>query len=199
MKPKRRHTLLPQAAPSVLAGLTAYRLLAGGAWNKIRSRIREQAGARCEICQASYRVRMVCHEVWSYNQKQRLATLKGLRLLCQACNSVTHINVVLRQHPYGVVLVLPGSGPRLELWSEEDADPALRALTHMMRVNQIGVKKAKEMVVRALTHVLCSDNGKWRVKVASHLLCRYPELHVLDGRTSKSRLERVRAGWPTIV
>jgi len=196
MKPTHRLKLVPRAAPPVLAGLTAANLLSRSVWNKVRGRVMEEAGTRCETCRASYRDRMVCDEVWSYNQKRLLATLMRLRLLCQACNSVTHLSVVLRQHPLGVVLCLGESGPRLEVWSDADAEPALRAFTHMMRVNHIGVKKVEETVLRTVTHSLRSDHRKWKVKVARRLLCKYPELRVLDGRTSASRLrKRVAARW----
>src|SRR5579863_5993410 len=83
--------LRPDPVPEPLWGVSAYRLLGRGPWKQIRSEVLAGARGRCAICGAFHEKRMVCHEVWRYSERHKIATLTDLKLVCPDCNLVEHI------------------------------------------------------------------------------------------------------------
>lgn len=59
-------------------------------WEKLRHRALAAAGNQCECCQS--REVLKCTEVWDVRDATHLQTLKGLRILCNACYEATHID-----------------------------------------------------------------------------------------------------------
>jgi hypothetical protein len=61
-------------------------------WDLLKKRVYQKANYRCEICGGKGDKHPVeCHEVWDYDDKQRVQTLKGLTALCPACHECKHI------------------------------------------------------------------------------------------------------------
>lgn len=64
------------------------------AWNKIRKACYAKAGHKCEICGGVGKQHPVeCHEIWHYNDKDHIQTLKGVIALCPSCHSVKHFGL----------------------------------------------------------------------------------------------------------
>jgi len=61
-------------------------------WDRIRKQVYKQAGHRCEICGKSG-VRLHCHEIWEYDDRNLRQILRGLVALCFDCHQVKHIGL----------------------------------------------------------------------------------------------------------
>jgi hypothetical protein len=59
------------------------------AWDRIRRQVYAACGYRCAICGA--RGKLHCHEVWSYDDAQRIQRLEGFQALCENCHHIKHI------------------------------------------------------------------------------------------------------------
>lgn len=64
-------------------------------WDIIRKKSYSIANNRCEICSDSGKNQgmnhnVECHEVWEYNDKQKIQKLVGLISLCPLCHKVKH-------------------------------------------------------------------------------------------------------------
>ena len=44
----------------------------------------------CEICN-QVKDSLDCHEIWNYNEEERIQTLNGLIMLCKQCHLIKHI------------------------------------------------------------------------------------------------------------
>ena len=44
----------------------------------------------CELCKR-IRPSLDCHEIWHYNEKEKVQTLNGLIMLCKQCHLIKHI------------------------------------------------------------------------------------------------------------
>ena len=60
-------------------------------WNKIREETISKADDTCEICGSKEKV--VCHEVWHYDDKQDIQRLKGFKAICRMCYAVEHFGI----------------------------------------------------------------------------------------------------------
>lgn len=65
-------------------------------WDKIRFISYEQANHKCEICggagkEQGYRHNVECHEIWLYDDENKIQKLIGLISLCPTCHQVKHI------------------------------------------------------------------------------------------------------------
>lgn len=61
-------------------------------WELLKKRVYQKANYRCEICSGKGdRHPVECHEIWDYDDKQRVQTLTGLTALCPACHECKHI------------------------------------------------------------------------------------------------------------
>lgn len=61
-------------------------------WDRLRGIVYAEAGHRCEICGGKgSRWPVECHEVWDYDDKRHIQTLKRLIALCPMCHKVKHI------------------------------------------------------------------------------------------------------------
>ena len=78
-----------ELVPRPLWGVSLCRRLKGARWDRLRAEVRTEAGGRCRCC-GDETTRMVCHEVWDYDEDAGCATLCAFRLICPECNLVTH-------------------------------------------------------------------------------------------------------------
>lgn len=63
-------------------------------WDKLRKKTFEAAGNVCEICGGVGRKFPVeCHEIWEYDDSNKVQTLKGTVALCPSCHEVKHIGL----------------------------------------------------------------------------------------------------------
>jgi hypothetical protein len=61
-------------------------------WDRLRRLVYERAGNRCEICGGRGGAHPVeCHEVWEYDDRERVQRLAGLVALCPACHEAKHM------------------------------------------------------------------------------------------------------------
>lgn len=61
-------------------------------WDRLRSTVYERAGNRCEICGGrGLRHPVECHEIWFYDDQNRVQRLDGLIALCPACHEAKHM------------------------------------------------------------------------------------------------------------
>jgi hypothetical protein len=64
-------------------------------WEALRRTVLEAAVNTCTHCKASYESRMVCHEVWAYDDLNHITTLTGFELVYRTCDSVLHFGKTL--------------------------------------------------------------------------------------------------------
>lgn len=65
-------------------------------WDRLRKESYKQAKYKCEICGDSglkqgYKHAVECHEIWDYDDINKVQKLKGLISLCPKCHQVKHI------------------------------------------------------------------------------------------------------------
>lgn len=67
-------------------------------WDRLRKATYKQSNYRCEICGGRGKQHPVeCHEIWHYDDKKYIQTLKGLTALCPDCHRVKHIGLAQLQ------------------------------------------------------------------------------------------------------
>lgn len=64
-------------------------------WQEIRKHelkrtLDSQFQYRCEICSRP-KDELDCHEIWHYNDEEKIQTLNGLIMLCKQCHLIKHI------------------------------------------------------------------------------------------------------------
>ena len=63
-------------------------------WDIIRKRTYRNAGYKCEICGGKGKKWPVeCHEMWEYDDINKIQTLTGTIALCPSCHEVKHIGL----------------------------------------------------------------------------------------------------------
>ena len=65
-------------------------------WDKLRFMAYEEANHKCQICgdngiNQGYKHRVECHEIWEYDDVNKVQKLIGLTALCVVCHQVKHI------------------------------------------------------------------------------------------------------------
>jgi hypothetical protein len=146
--------LQPQLVPKPLWRRSAASLLERTDWQRIRRDAIDTADGRCEICGSGGR--LLCHEVWRYDDEQAAATLVGLEMHCVRCDLVTHMGRA-RAHGYS------------------DA-----ALDQLCRVNGILRADAEEVFAREMALWKKRNTVAWRILVDKTLLAKYPQLAILE-------------------
>ena len=74
-------------------------------WDKIRFTSYESANNKCEICgdvgkNQGYNHNVECHEIWEYDDENKIQKLIGLISLCPICHQVKHIGraIAMKRH-----------------------------------------------------------------------------------------------------
>lgn len=61
-------------------------------WNIVKKDSYKKSNYKCEICGGKGEKHPVeCHEIWEYDDKNKVQILKGLISLCPSCHQVKHI------------------------------------------------------------------------------------------------------------
>ncbi len=104
-------------------------------WDTLRKNTYKLANYRCEICGKKGTNRAIdCHEIWEYDDEQKIQRLKGLVALCPSCHEVKHIGYANTQNR------------------------GLIAIKHLAQINQWNIEKAHEYVKQ------CFEIWAWRSK-----------------------------------
>ena len=98
---------------------------------------------------------MTCHEKWGYDDKQCVATLQGFEIHCSNCDLVAHAGRAFKLG-YGEVVI-----------------------SHLCAMNHWDIKHAVTVLKQAMDVWMKRSREEWRIKVASSLVERYPELTAL--------------------
>ena len=85
-------TLTVELVPATAWGANLRSILEPSHWDQLRRASYRKAKYRCEICGGKGPKHPVeCHEIWHYDDKKHIQTLKGLISLCPNCHQVKHI------------------------------------------------------------------------------------------------------------
>lgn len=164
----KKPSLSPSLVPEPLWGLSAYNLLRRSVWKRIRTEVLAEAQSRCAVCGDQHETRMVCHEVWEYNDQGHVATLTRFSIACPDCDAAQHLGRT-GQRGY-----------------------TKQALEHMSRINGTTLREAAEMAREVSGVWRRRSLDSWTTRVAPSLRHRWPELEVLDGLTGTPGTGRSR-------
>lgn len=67
-------------------------------WKELRDYTFKISNYKCQICQATMRP-LHCHEVWEFNDREKIQKLKALECLCEMCHNVKHLGYSKSQYP----------------------------------------------------------------------------------------------------
>jgi hypothetical protein len=156
MASREKALLMPELVPGPLWGRSAHKMLGNKAvWKKqIRGDTLADANDCCSVCKSS-EGRMTCHEKWGYDDKRCVATLLGFEIHCSNCDLVVHAGRSFKLG-YGEVVI-----------------------SHLCALNNWDIKHAVAVLNHAMAVWMKRRKREWRIKVASSLMERYPELAAL--------------------
>jgi hypothetical protein len=142
--------------PQPLWGISGHKLLKSAWARRIRPQVVAEAEGRCTCCGGKTKL-MFAHEEWDYDDSSGVATVTGLTLICQDCNSVTHFG---------------------RLPSEYDE----QALQHLASVNGIKREEAETLRREAFGVWARRSAREWTVEVSPEVVARYPDMGDLPER-----------------
>jgi len=112
-------------------------------WTTTKKACYALAGNRCEICGGVGKKHPVeCHEIWHYDDENRVQRLDGLISLCPSCHRVKHIGLAMQQ---GYLM------------------PALK---HLAKVNSWPIELADEYAARSLEVWAIRSRMKYRLDLS---------------------------------
>jgi hypothetical protein len=159
--------LSPQLVPKPLWGISTANKLKLDAWQQIRLDAIRRAGSCCEICRESPSTpagpRLLCHEVWEYNDKVGTATLVPIEVHCAECDLVTHMG---RAKARGFLHA---------------------AIERLCFVNEQSKPEAMQVFRKAMNVWRTRNKRKWQITISSDLVARYPQLAILTSQVSGPR------------
>ena len=81
-----------ELVPSTTWGANLRQVLPKKHWDILRRQCYRKARYRCEICAGKGPKHPVeCHEIWQYDDQQKIQRLAGLIALCPKCHEVKHL------------------------------------------------------------------------------------------------------------
>jgi len=86
---KIRLKLEVEPVPISTWGISLSNRLPKEAWDVLRKKVYKAGGYRCQIC-GSTLPPMHCHEVWKFNNKEKVQYLARLECICKICHDVKH-------------------------------------------------------------------------------------------------------------
>jgi len=134
--------LTVELVPQSLWRKSLARTLRRGQWDMIRSSIYARAGGHCETC-GEPSAKLVCHEVWDYDDERRVARLAELTAICPRCNLSTHF------------------GRARTIGREEEA------LNHLMTVNGWTLEKTRSYIGRAFEEWAERSKHSWTLDTSA--------------------------------
>lgn len=94
-------------------------------WDKLRKATYKSAGYKCEVCGGKGPKHPVeCHEIWEYDDENKIQKLLGLIALCPSCHEVKHIGLAQMNGNYERARKHLA---KVNGWSEEDAEYYIQA------------------------------------------------------------------------
>jgi hypothetical protein len=129
------------------------------AWEKLKRMTFQRANYQCEICSSrGSQWPVECHEVWHYDDQQRLQTLVGLIALCPACHEVKHMGLA---NVRGRGTIAAGQLAKVNRWTKEQTQAYI---TSQFEVWEKRSKYAWQLDIRWLEqfdiHVQSRRSGK---------------------------------------
>jgi hypothetical protein len=122
-------------------------------WDQLYKQVSAEQGHVCCICGAAGRLH--CREVWAYDDKRHIQTLKGFQAVCPLCHHVTY---------FGLAQILAAKG-YLNLNA---------MVEHFLKVNKVGrvvfeahKREAYQIWLERSKHQWTRDLGEW-VSLISH-------------------------------
>jgi hypothetical protein len=157
MRRKNVIPLVPELVPEPLWGRSAHKMLGSKAVWKQQIRGDAMADARnsCSVCKSSDG-RMTCHEKWSYDDRQFIATLLGFEIHCAKCDLVVHAGRAFNLG-YGAAVI-----------------------SHLCAINGWDPEHAMAVIQDAMDVWTKRSRKRWKIRVESALIKRYPELVALQ-------------------
>ena len=115
-------------------------------WNEIRKKSYTEANHVCEICgdnglNQGYGHKVECHEIWEFDENNKIQKLTGFISLCPMCHMVKHIGLANKRGHMDV------------------------AIKHLINVNNINKKKANELINGAFSLWKERSKTKWTVDI----------------------------------
>lgn len=102
---KKKPKLLVELIPTTCHYSNVRTTVKPSEWDKIRFISYETAGHKCEICgevgkNQGYKHNVECHEIWEYDDENKIQKLIGLISLCPICHQVKHIGraIAMKRH-----------------------------------------------------------------------------------------------------
>lgn len=93
-------------------------------WDKIRFISYELANNKCEICgdigkNQGYNHNVECHEIWEYDDENKIQKLIGLISLCPTCHQVKHIGraIAIGKHKQAYAQLM-----KVNKWSQKQVE-----------------------------------------------------------------------------
>jgi hypothetical protein len=165
------YKLIPAMVPRPLWGRSVYNELRKtkrrNAWDALRRTVLDTAANTCARCSAHYDSYMVCNEIWHYDDKAHIATLKAFEIVCRDCDSVLH---------FGKSLVIGG-----KRGDEGTVDRADQAVKQLMKVNGITKGQAMKLIDDAFGKWMDrSEHDTWAIQIAPELIGKHPVLTDLE-------------------
>ena len=166
-EPTRR--LTPELVPNPLWGVSAHKLLAPAWRRNIVPQVRAEAGGSCTCCGGMTKL-MFAHEQWDYDEDDGVATVVGLTLICQDCNSAIHFG-------------------RLPSQYQE------QAIQHLASVNGITREQATVLRDDAMVVWMRRSARAWTVAVSPTVVALYRDMAALPERARAALEAGDRVGF----
>ena len=93
-----RLKLAIEPRPASTWGVTLANLLPPSEWNEIRHRVYWEADYECVVC-GSKNGKLFCHEVWTFDDREKIQRLGGFECCCQLCSDVHHFGRSSQVYP----------------------------------------------------------------------------------------------------
>lgn len=116
-------TLTIQLVPSTAWWSNVRSEVTKAQWEVCKRLVRDRSGNKCEICGGRGRQWPIeCHEIWKYDDVNKVQTLVSLIALCPDCHKITHIGRSLNVYPPREVNRLMLHFRTVNGWDQERVD-----------------------------------------------------------------------------
>ncbi len=116
--------------------------LTKGEWEIIKKKTREKSGSKCEICGGvGPKWPVECHEIWEYDDKDCIQSLKAVQALCPNCHQCKHFGLAEMKGHYN------------------------KALKHLAKVNNITLEEAGDYVEASFAIWEERSRKKWNLDI----------------------------------
>jgi hypothetical protein len=116
-------------------------------WEKIRTNVCAYQGNKCGICEAEGR--LICHEIWEYDDRNHVQKLTGFMAVCHMCNNVIHL---------GHATVLAARG-KVDMSRVEE---------HFMKVNDCDLQTFRKHALEAGLQCMERSKHQWRLDLGKY-------------------------------